>query len=62
VNENGGRVDRVTTVDDELVESLKREEPEHPALARLSRRLSEEGAAGEVITSYDRMHHRHSRS
>ncbi len=46
----------------EIVEPLRSEEPEHPALARLARRLADDGSAAEVITSYDRMHHRHSRA
>ena len=34
----------------------------HPALARLQRDLAAGDAADQVITSYDRMHHRHNRS
>lgn len=36
--------------------------PENPALQRLQQRVLAEAEASEVITSYDRMHHRHSRS
>jgi hypothetical protein len=36
--------------------------PSNPALQRLQRRVLSEVPASEVITSYDRMHHRHSRS
>ena len=34
----------------------------NPAVQRLQGRLLEKSAPSEVITSYDRMHHRHSRS
>lgn len=34
----------------------------NPALQRLQGRVRESALASEVITSYDRMHHRHSRS
>jgi hypothetical protein len=34
----------------------------NPALQRLQQRVLENVDASEVITSYDRMHHRHSRS
>lgn len=36
--------------------------PENPALARLQQDLSTGASADQVITSYDRMHHRHNRS
>ena len=36
--------------------------PSNPVLQRLQRRILSEIPASEVITSYDRMHHRHSRS
>lgn len=36
--------------------------PANPALQRLQQRVVAEAEASEVITSYDRMHHRHSRS
>lgn len=36
--------------------------PSNPALQRLQRRVLAGASASEVITSYDRMHHRHSRS
>jgi hypothetical protein len=36
--------------------------PTNPALQRLQQRVLAEAEASEVITSYDRMHHRHSRS
>lgn len=36
--------------------------PVNPALQRLQQRVLAEAEASEVITSYDRMHHRHSRS
>ncbi|WP_409514361.1 YhhA family cyclophane-containing RiPP [Brevundimonas sp.] len=34
----------------------------NPALQRLQGRVRQEAPASEVITSYDRMHHRHNRS
>ncbi len=34
----------------------------HPALARLQRELAAGDTLEQVITSYDRMHHRHNRS
>lgn len=36
--------------------------PTNPVLQRLRQRVLAEAEASEVITSYDRMHHRHSRS
>lgn len=36
--------------------------PSNPALQRLRERVVSGTPASEVITSYDRMHHRHSRS
>ncbi len=36
--------------------------PTNPALQRLQQRVLERADTGEAITSYDRMHHRHSRS
>ena len=36
--------------------------PTNPVLQRLQKRILENSEASEVITSYDRMHHRHSRS
>ena len=36
--------------------------PANPILQRLQQRVLAEAEASEVITSYDRMHHRHSRS
>lgn len=41
---------------------LLRDQPSNPALQRLKGRLLAQTDASEVITSYDRMHHRHSRS
>lgn len=36
--------------------------PTNPALQRLQQRVLKRADASEAITSYDRMHHRHSRS
>jgi len=41
---------------------LLRNQSSNPALQRLKGRVLAEVNASEVITSYDRMHHRHSRS
>lgn len=37
-------------------------EPSNPVLQRLKARVLASAEASEVISSYDRMHHRHSRS
>lgn len=42
--------------------ALLRDIPANPALQRLQGRILAQAEASEVITSYDRMHHRHSRS
>lgn len=44
------------------VELLDELTPEHPALKRLADRLGATRPVEASITSYDRMHHRHSRS
>ena len=46
----------------EIRTALLREQPLNPALRRLKGRVLAEAEASEVITSYDRMHHRHNRS
>lgn len=46
----------------EIRAALLREQPLNPALRRLKGRVLAEAEASEVITSYDRMHHRHNRS
>lgn len=46
----------------DLRSALLRGESGNPAVQRLKQRLLAEAEASEVITSYDRMHHRHSRS
>ncbi|WP_294235195.1 YhhA family cyclophane-containing RiPP [uncultured Sphingomonas sp.] len=43
-------------------ESVLKTSTSNPALQRLQSRVMAGVAASEVITSYDRMHHRHSRS
>lgn len=45
---------------EDLVEELRTQRPVHPALGRVHDRLV--NAEELVITSYDRMHHRHNRS
>lgn len=45
-----------------LRSSMLTSNPTNPALQRLQGRLRQEVPASEVITSYDRMHHRHNRS
>ena len=42
--------------------SVLKSTPTNPALRRLQGRVQAGALASEVITSYDRMHHRHSRS
>lgn len=41
---------------------LKSQTVENPALLRLQSNLAGEASPDQVITSYDRMHHRHNRS
>lgn len=45
-----------------LREALVRGTVENPALQRLKVRILTETKPSEVITSFDRMHHRHNRS
>ena len=55
-------VGQVELTSNELAQSLKKFNLKHPALNRVrSQLLSSEGTEI-TITSYDRMHHRHSRS
>lgn len=55
-------VDQVELTSNELAQSLRKFNLKHPALNRVrSQLLSSEGTEA-TITSYDRMHHRHSRS
>ena len=41
---------------------LKATPPKHPILQRLSAKLNDELHTGNMISRYDRMHHRHARS
>lgn len=41
---------------------LKSSPPKHPVLQRLSAKLNDEMHTGNLISRYDRMHHRHNRS
>ncbi len=52
------------TVEDrtEVVVDLLKAPTTNPALQRLQERVLSGRNASELITSYDRMHHRHSRS
>ena len=43
-------------------EAVLRDSPTNLALQRLQSRILKNSAASEVISSYDRMHHRHNRS
>lgn len=43
-------------------QSLARAQSTNPAIQRLRSRVLTESDASQVITSYDRMHHRHNRS
>lgn len=46
----------------DLRDVLLKARPVNPALQRLQSRVMSGAQVSEVITSYDRMHHRHSRS
>lgn len=46
----------------EFKSSIMRSTSSNPALERLRSRVLANADASDVITSYDRMHHRHSRS
>jgi hypothetical protein len=50
------------TDDGNLRDTVLRAPSVNPAVQRLQRRLRAQADASEVITSYDRMHHRHNRS
>ncbi|MFW3894929.1 YhhA family cyclophane-containing RiPP [Pseudomonas sichuanensis] len=43
-------------------QSLSKGQSTNPAIQRLRSRVLTESDVGQVITSYDRMHHRHNRS
>ncbi|MGN7741523.1 YhhA family cyclophane-containing RiPP [Pseudomonas sp. 22526] len=43
-------------------QSLAKGQSTNPAIQRLRSRVLTESDVGQVITSYDRMHHRHNRS
>jgi hypothetical protein len=43
-------------------DALLHEKADNPALQRLQARVLKNSDASEVITSYDRMHHKHNRS
>lgn len=47
---------------DTVRESILKSSATNPALQRLKGRVLAGAEASEIITSYDRMHHRHSRS
>jgi len=47
---------------EQLGQVLKATSAQHPALSRVRARLTASTDTGGAITSYDRMHHRHSRS
>jgi hypothetical protein len=51
-----------TRTTEELREAIRKTEPQHPALDRLRARVVAAEETSTTITSYDRMHHRHSRS
>jgi len=48
--------------DDQMAEAWANATPDHPALRRVHQKLNQSSGAEAAITSYDRMHHRHSRS
>lgn len=43
-------------------ELLKSNPPKHPILQRLSAKLNDDLHTGNMISRYDRMHHRHNRT
>ena len=47
---------------EEIGQALKASAPRHPALNRVHARLVASAETEAVISRYDRMHHRHSRS
>ena len=48
--------------DNQISDVLKNVAPEHPALRRVHEKLNDSEGAEATISSYDRMHHRHSRA
>ncbi|WP_426420322.1 YhhA family cyclophane-containing RiPP [Bradyrhizobium genosp. A] len=54
--------DELTPPNQDVRSSLLRSGSTNPAIQRLQQRVLEGVDASQVITSYDRMHHRHSRS
>ncbi|PAQ08900.1 YhhA family cyclophane-containing RiPP [Mesorhizobium temperatum] len=52
----------VATASSDVRSALLRDKPVNPALQRLQGRVLSQAEPSDVITSYDRMHHRHSRS
>jgi hypothetical protein len=50
------------SVGSEIRSGLARKQVSNPAIQRLKARVLSEADASQVITSYDRMHHRHNRS
>lgn len=50
------------SVGSEIRSSLAKKQVSNPAIQRLKARVLSEADASQVITSYDRMHHRHNRS
>ncbi|WP_416194343.1 YhhA family cyclophane-containing RiPP [Pseudomonas chlororaphis] len=50
------------SVGSEIRSALARKQVSNPAIQRLKARVLSEADASQVITSYDRMHHRHNRS
>ena len=51
-----------SATDEQVVDALRAHPQRHPALARLRQNLVGDGSSSQVITSYDRQHHRHNRS
>jgi hypothetical protein len=50
------------SAEEDIRAAVMRTQSDNPALQRLQSRVRANTSASEVITSYDRMHHRHSRS
>ncbi|WP_316176326.1 YhhA family cyclophane-containing RiPP [Bradyrhizobium sp. SZCCHNRI1073] len=55
-------IESVASETTDLRNSVLRSEPTNAAVQRLQKRVLQSAEASEVITSYDRMHHRHNRT
>ena len=58
----GIMIDSLQKTQTDVREVVARAESSNLAVARLKARILKDSPASEVITSYDRMHHKHNRS